>query len=234
MLTLQNITAGYQKRMVLEKVSMTIDPSLITVVMGANGAGKSTLLKAIYGLIPLKHGHIFWDEAAIKPSPQMLVQEGVFMIPQGKRVFNQMSVLENIELATHFWKDRSLFPKRLEYVLDIFPELKPKLNQLAGNLSGGQQQMVALARGFINKPRLVLLDEPSIGLSPKLINETFYRLKDLNQKLGTGFVIVEHNLKTLLPLTDKAFILHQGTVAYDGPTESKTLDKMLDKIFTRA
>lgn len=233
MLNIQNITAGYQKRMVLEKVSIDIDPTLITVIMGANGAGKSTLLKAIYGLIPLKHGSILWNGAEVKPSPQMWLEQRVFMIPQGKRVFNQLSVLENIELATHFWKDRSKFDEQLENVLKIFPELKNKLTQTAGNLSGGQQQMVALTRGFINNPKLVLLDEPSIGLSPKLINDTFYRLKELNKTFGTGFVIVEHNLKTLLPLTDKACILHQGTVAYDGSTESKTLDKMLDKIFTR-
>lgn len=141
------------------------------------------------------------------------------MIPQGKRVFRKMTVLENIELATHFWKNRKEFPDRLAEVLKIFPDLKNRLDHLAGNLSGGQQQMVALARGFINRPKLVLLDEPSIGLSPKLINDTFYKIKELNQTLGTGFVIVEHNLKTLLPLTDKA--------------ESKTLEKMIDKIFAK-
>lgn len=155
------------------------------------------------------------------------------MIPQGKRVFRNMTVLENIELATHFWKSRKEFPERLEEVLKIFPDLRSRLEHLAGNLSGGQQQMVALARGFINKPKLVFLDEPSIGLSPKLISETFHKIKELNQTLGTGFVIVEHNLKTLLPLTDKAYILDQGEIVYDGKTESKTLDKMLDKIFVK-
>lgn len=234
MLELKNISVGYTKRMVLHQVSMHIDPTLMTVVMGANGAGKSTLLKAIYGLLPLKHGTILWEESKLNPSPQSLIEKGIFMIPQGKRVFNTLSVAENIELATHFWKKRSDYPEALEKVLDIFPELKDKLKQTAGNLSGGQQQMVALARGFINNPKLVLLDEPSIGLSPKLINETFYRLKDLNKQRGTGFIIVEHNLKTLLPLTDHAFILDQGTLAYDGKAESKTLDKMLDKIFNRA
>lgn len=233
MLELKNISAGYDKRMVLNDVSVKIDPSLITVIMGPNGAGKSTLLKAMYGLLPLAEGHAELDGKSIKPSPQKLVEEGIFMIPQGKRVFRNMTVLENIELATHFWKNRKEFPDRLAEVLKIFPDLKNRLDHLAGNLSGGQQQMVALARGFINRPKLVLLDEPSIGLSPKLINDTFYKIKELNQKLGTGFVIVEHNLKTLLPLTDKAYILDQGEIVYDGKAESKTLEKMLDKIFAK-
>lgn len=233
MLELKNISAGYDKRMVLNDVSVTIDPSLITVIMGPNGAGKSTLLKAMYGLLPLAKGHAELDGRSLKPSPQKLVEEGIFMIPQGKRVFRNMTVLENIELATHFWKKRKEFPVRLAEVLKIFPDLKNRLDHLAGNLSGGQQQMVALARGFINRPKLVLLDEPSIGLSPKLINDTFYKIKELNQTLGTGFVIVEHNLKTLLPLTDKAYILDQGEIVYDGKAESKTLEKMLNKIFAK-
>lgn len=233
MLELKNISAGYDKRMVLNNVSVRIEQKLITVIMGPNGAGKSTLLKALYGLIPLKNGSAELDGKTLKPSPQKLVEEGIFMIPQGKRVFRNMTVLENIELASHFWKNRKDFPARLEEVLKIFPDLRGRLNHLAGNLSGGQQQMVALARGFINHPRLVLLDEPSIGLSPKLINDTFYKIKELNETMGIGFVIVEHNLKTLLPLTDKAYILDQGEIVYDGIAESKTLEKMLDKIFAK-
>lgn len=233
MLELKNVSAGYEKRMVLNDVSVKIDPSLITVIMGPNGAGKSTLLKVLYGLLPLAKGIAELDGRVIKPSPQKLVEEGIFMIPQGKRVFRNMTVMENIELSTHFWKNRKDFPERLEMVLKIFPDLKKRLEHLAGNLSGGQQQMVALARGFINRPKLVLLDEPSIGLSPKLINDTFLKIKELNQTLGTGFVIVEHNLKTLLPLTDKAYILDQGEIVYDGKAESKTLEKMIDKIFAK-
>lgn len=231
MLELRNINAGYGKKTVLQDVSVKIQDSTITVVMGPNGAGKSTLLKVMYGLLKSTEGEVFLDDKKIHPTPQMLVEQGIFMIPQGKRVFRNMSVLENIELATHFWKDRSLFLERMNEVLEYFPDLRPRLNDLAGNLSGGQQQMVALARGLINKPRMILLDEPSIGLSPKLINDTFYRIKDLKDKLGTSFVIVEHNLKTLLPLTDWAYILEQGRIIYDGPSQAKTLDKMLSSIF---
>ena len=171
------------------------------------------------------------DDKKIVPTPQKLVEAGIFMVPQGKRVFRKMTVMENLELATHFWKDRTIFPERLEEVLAHFPDLRERLDDLAGNLSGGQQQMVALARGLLNKPKMVFMDEPSIGLSPKLINDTFHKIKEIKDGLGTAFVIVEHNLKTLLPLTDWAYILDQGKVIYDGKSEGKTLEKMVSAVF---
>ena len=231
MFELKNITAGYGKKIVLNDVSTVFKDNAITVIMGPNGAGKSTLLKTAYGLLKKTAGDIFIDEQAITPSPQKLVEMGIFMVPQGKRVFRRMTVRENLELATHFWKNRSGFTERMEEVLNHFPDLKPRLEDLAGNLSGGQQQMVALARGLINKPRMVLMDEPSIGLAPKLINDTFHKIKELKDTTGTAFVIVEHNLKTLLPLTDWAYILEQGQVVYDGKSEGKTLEKMLSAVF---
>ena len=234
MLELKNINAGYdRRRLVLFDVSAQIKDNQITVIMGPNGAGKSTMLKVMYGLLKQKDGEILLDDKKIHPTPQNLVDNGIFMIPQGKRVFRNMTILENLELATHFWKDRSIFDERLDRVLKHFPDLKTRLNDLAGNLSGGQQQMVAIARVLINEPKLVLLDEPSIGLSPKLIQDTFNKIKEIKDKTGTGFVIVEHNLKSLLPLADHAYILDQGRVIYDGPAESKTLDKMMSSIFEK-
>lgn len=231
MLELKNVNAGYGKKMVLSDVSVTLNDKTITVVMGPNGAGKSTLLKTAYGLIKTSSGDILLDGKKITPTPQKLVELGIFMIPQGKRVFRNMTVMENLELASHFWKDRSIFPERLDEVLAHFPDLKERLDDLAGNLSGGQQQMVALARGLINKPKMVFMDEPSIGLSPKLINDTFHKIKEIKDNMGTAFVIVEHNLKTLLPLTDWAYILDQGKVIYDGKSEGKTLEKMVSAVF---
>ena len=232
MLELKNINAGYDaRRRVLFDVSATINDKAVTVIMGPNGAGKSTMLKVMYGLLKAKSGEILLDNKKVQPKPQVFVEEGIFMVPQGKRVFRNMTVLENLELATHFWKDRSGFEKKLEEVLAHFPDLKPRLQDLAGNLSGGQQQMVAIARVLINNPKLVFLDEPSIGLSPKLIKDTFNKIRELCDKTGTGFVIVEHNLKTLLPLVDYAFILDQGRMVYEGKAEGKTLDKMLSSTF---
>ena len=220
MLELRNIDAGYNRRLVLKDVSVKIDTSAATVIMGPNGAGKSTLLKVMYGLIRPVSGGIYFNDVEIRPQPAELVKKGVFMIPQGKR-------------AAHFWPKRFAFHNRLEEILIHFPDLKPRLDDLAGNLSGGQQQMVAIARGLINQPRLLLLDEPSIGLSPKLTADMFNKIKELNTGLGTGFVIVEHNLKTLLPLTDYAYILDQGQVVYEGTSRSKALDKMTASIFEK-
>lgn len=232
MLELKNINAGYDKRRrILVDVSARMKSDALTVIMGANGAGKSTLLKVMYGLLKAQSGHIFLSGKKITPKPKNLVQEGIFMVPQGKRVFRNMTVMENLQLATHFWKDRSPFEEKLNEVIKYFPDLKPRFNDLAGNLSGGQQQMLAIARILLNEPKLVFLDEPSIGLSPKLIQDTFNRIKEIKDQTGTGFVIVEHNLKSLLPLVDYAYILDQGRVIYDGKAKSKTLEKMITHIF---
>lgn len=233
MLELRNVNAGYDKRQVLNDVSVKIQPGRLTVIMGPNGAGKSTLLKVMFGLLKPSSGEILLDGEPFKPQPASLVRQGIFMVPQGKRVFRNMTVLENIELTSHFWKDRSIFKSRLDEVLEHFPDLKSRLEDLAGNLSGGQQQMVAIARGLLNRPRLMLLDEPSIGLSPKLISDTFNKIKTLSDMLNTGFVIVEHNLKTLLPLTDYAYILDQGRVVYGGLARSQTLDQMTARVFEK-
>ena len=231
MLELKNIKAGYGKKAILNDISVQFRDNCITVIMGANGAGKSTLLKTAFGVIKPMGGEIYLDGNKIHPTPQNLVKNGICFIPQKNRVFPEMSVMENLELATHSWADRSLFPQYLDDVLEYFPDLRAKLSDPAGELSGGQQQMVALARGLISKPKMILMDEPSIGLSPKLINDVFHKIKDLQERTGTAFVIVEHNLKTLLPLTDYAYILQDGRVAYDGKSNGKTLEKMVSVVF---
>lgn len=231
MLELRNIKAGYGKKAILNDISVVFRDNCITVVMGANGAGKSTLLKTAFGVIKPMGGGIYLDGKKVHPTPQILVKNGICFIPQKNRVFPEMSVMENLKLATHSWADRSLFPQYMDDILEYFPDLREKLDNMAGELSGGQQQMVALARGLISKPKMILMDEPSIGLSPKLINDVFHKIKDLQTRTGTAFVIVEHNLKTLLPLTDYAYILQDGRVAYDGKSNGKTLEKMVSVVF---
>lgn len=178
----------------------------------------------------------------------LIVGSGYALVAMAFRLMNSVSPFFNMTIGAvavlggytaywllglgfPFWLDKKIFPERLKEVLQHFPDLEERLDGLAGNLSGGQQQMVALARGLLNRPKMVFMDEPSIGLAPKLINDTFRKLKEIKDNMGTSFVIVEHNLKTLLPLTDWAYILEQGRVIYDGPSEGKTLDKMLSATF---
>ena len=231
MLELKNIKSGYGKKAVLEDVSVKLRDNCITVIMGAKGAGKSTLLNTAFGIIRAMDGKIYLDGAEIRPSPQMLVRAGIYFVPQRNRVFPDMTVRENIEIAMHSWADKSVFESRLGEVLNYFPDLKNRLDARADTLSGGQQQMVALALGLVGKPKMIFMDEPSIGLAPKLINDVFHKIRNLCDKTGTAFVIVEHNLKTLLPLTDWAYILQNGTVVYDGPSTGKTLEKMTSVVF---
>ena len=147
MLELKNIKAGSGKKAIVNDISVQFRDNCITVIMGANGAGKSTLLKTAFGVIKPMGGEIYLDGKKVHPTPQILVKNGICFIPQKDRVFPEMSVLENLELATHSWIDQSLFPQYLDEVLEYFPDLREKLDNMAGELSGGQQQMVALARG---------------------------------------------------------------------------------------
>ncbi len=230
-LEVRNIDAGYGDLQVLSDVNMKFADKKITLLMGPNGAGKSTLLKTVFGLITPTHGEVVLDDKKIIAKPHTLIQKGVSFIPQDHRIFPNMSVKENLELGLHFIKDKKVIEKRIEEVLELFPMLDGRLEHKAGNLSGGQQQMVALARGLITKPRIMLLDEPSIGLAPGLVVETFNKIKEINQTLGTTFVIVEHNLKSLLPIVDYTYILNQGKIATEGNPDSNTITKMLDQIF---
>ena len=231
MLELRNICAGYAKKQVLYDVCAHFQDASITVIMGPNGAGKSTLLKTAYGLLKPMRGEILLNKKNITPKPRFLMQNGIAFIPQGKRVFRNMSVMENLELAIVFLKNKTEFQTLLPEILNYFPNLREKLHIPAGNLSGGEQQMVALARSLIGHPKMIFMDEPSIGLSPKLINDLFHKIKNLKEETGTAFVIVEHNLKTLLPLTDFAYILEQGKVIYEGNSDSKVLSKMTSAVF---
>lgn len=231
MLEVRNIDAGYGDLQVLSDVNMAFRDNKITLLMGPNGAGKSTLLKTVFGLLNPTAGEVVLDGNKINAKPHSLVKKGVCFIPQDHRTFPTMTVRENLELGLHFEKDKKIIKERIEEVLEIFPMLDGRLDHKAGNLSGGQQQMVALARGLITKPRIMLLDEPSIGLAPSLVQETFNKIKEINKTLGTTFVIVEHNLKSLLPIVDYTYILNQGKIATEGNPDSSTITKMLDQIF---
>lgn len=231
LLELNDIHAGYDGRPMLQGINMVCQGGDIITVLGPNGAGKSTVLKTIFGLLPTQHGAIRWQGQNVRPMPHWMVENGLSFAPQGKSVFPNLTVKENLETGVHFIRDSRDVKNRLDEMLALFPALEEKLNERAGNLSGGQQQMVVLARGLMTRPKLLLLDEPSLGLAPKIVREVFTRIKEINERLGTAFIIVEHNLKSLLSIVDQAYVIHQGRVMAAGAPTDTAIQKTVQNIF---
>lgn len=231
LLELKNVSAGYNGQKTLQDITLSCGKGQIVTVLGPNGAGKSTVLKTIFGLLPLSGGTISWRGQPVKPVPHEMIESGLSFVPQGKSVFPNLTVRENLETAVHFIKDTKDIKQRLDEMLSLFPALEDKWNRGAGGLSGGQQQMVVLARGLMTRPQLLLLDEPSLGLSPKLVRDVFASIHDINKRLGIACMIVEHNLKSLLSIVDHAYIVNQGRIAMAGPANDPKLQTAITNIF---
>lgn len=232
LLKLKNITVQYGGVVALDDASISIDEGELVALMGPNGAGKSTVIKSIFGLAPIESGGVFWHEEKIKPVPHEIVGRGISYVPQGRQVFKSLSVEENLEMGGITIKSKSLVKERLGEVLDFFPALEKKLSAKAGSLSGGQQQMLALGRGLMTDPKVLLLDEPSLGLAPKIVKEVFQKVKEINQKRKTAILVVEHNIKSLLEIATKAYVLSRGAIVIDEDNpESLLRDDRLEKVF---
>ncbi|MBI2121062.1 MAG: ABC transporter ATP-binding protein [Parcubacteria group bacterium] len=231
LLKAKNIHVHYGGIKALDGASVSIDEGEIVALMGPNGAGKSTLLKAIFGIAPIESGKILWREREVTPVSHDMVARGVSFVPQGRRVFKHLTVKENLEVGGYVLANKKELPERIAGVLDIFPPLKEKLGSASGSLSGGQQQMLALARGLIIDPKILLLDEPSLGLSPKFVKEVFEKIREINEKRKTAIVIVEHNIKSILGIVTRAYILDKGKVAQEGNPRALIESGVLEKVF---
>lgn len=240
LIELRGINVAYGGVKALDSVHVHFKEGEVVALMGPNGAGKSTILKSLFGLAPTTHGvhgGVFWrgNKLDVKLlEPHHMVPLGVTLVPQGKRVFGRLTVRENLEIGGVSLKDKALLKERVEEVLDLFPILRTKLNQKSRELSGGQQQMVAIARGLITDPRILLLDEPSLGLAPKVVQEVFEKIKEINQKKGMAIVVVEHNLKSLLPIVDRAYVLDKGKVVAEGKGQDIVESGIFKKVFLGA
>ena len=177
LLQLKDASVRYGGVKALDGVDVGIDEGEIVALMGPNGAGKSTILKAIFGLVPIHSGKVLWHERPFTPAPHKMPEMGITFVPQGRRVFPRLTVLENLELGGFAVKDKKELKRRIDEVIKMFPDLKLKIKVKAGNLSGGQQQMLALARGLVSEPKVLLLDEPSLGLAPIIVKEVFEKNK---------------------------------------------------------
>ena len=219
MLELREVHAGYGAVTVLRGVSLAVRQGTIVAVIGANGAGKSTTLKTISGLIAHSRGEINLAGRNVAGWPPAgIVRAGVAHVPEGRQVFASQSVLDNLVLGgyVHLRKtSRGEWNRRLEQVLDLFPDLKPRLNEPAGALSGGQQQMLAIARGLMARPRLLMMDEPSLGLAPQIIESIFAVVQDLRRQ-GISILLVEQNARMSLAIADYGYVLEGGVTVLEG------------------
>lgn len=231
LLQLKNIHVHYGGVKALDGAGIMLDEGEIVALMGPNGAGKSTILKAIFGLAPVASGEILWHEKKIDPIPYEMVDRSVSFVPQGRRVLKSLTVKENLEIGAYSVRADEV-QERLQDVLAIFPMLKEKINEKSGHLSGGQQQMLAIARGLMIDPKVLLLDEPTLGLSPKIVKEVFEKIKEINQKHKTAILIVEHNIKSVLDIVDRAYILDKGKIIAADTAKNIIQSDILEKIFT--
>ncbi len=214
-LKLRALSAGYGPFLVLRDLSLDVRPGL-TVVLGPNGAGKTTLLRALTGLIP-RRGEVLLDGEELAEKPHEIVREGLAMVAEGRQLFPQMTVRENLELGG-WLVPRSQREQRIEQVMNDFPKLRERERQLAGTMSGGEQQMVAVARAMMAAPRLLLLDEPSLGLAPRMVDELLAIARRIADG-GTTVLMVEQNVKKALAVADRAYVLERGAIVASGPAK---------------
>lgn len=219
LLKVKDITVCYGKSVALDKVTLEVEEGSVVSIVGANGAGKSTILKAISGLVSLKSGEIWFKDRRIDGLKTVdIVRLGIVQIPEARWLFPHLSVLANLQLGASLRKDKKEINDDLEEILGLFPKLQERLNQKAGTLSGGEQQMVAIARGLMAKPKLLLMDEPSLGLAPIIVQRLGEVIKDI-QKRGVSVLLVEQNVPLAMGVAEKGYALQTGKVILEGEIE---------------
>jgi branched-chain amino acid transport system ATP-binding protein len=224
-LRLENLNTGYDKKQVLFDLSLHVNTNEIVSIIGPNGAGKSTILKAVSGLLPIWKGDIHFNGISINGnSSSQNIALGLTFCPQGNRVFDELSVYENLEIGGYHVPNQQLH-ERIDNALKLFPVLQKRIKQHAGTLSGGEQQMLALARALVPQPKLLLLDEPSLGLAPNLLDDVFERLVEINQDLKISILLVEQKVRNALSISHRVYSIKFGSVAFEGSPEQLKQDK---------
>lgn len=231
LLQVNNIEVYYGMIKALKGVSFEVNKGEIVALIGANGAGKTTILHTVTGLLKPKAGTIIYNDKDITKIPaHKIVTMGMAHVPEGRRIFSQLSVIDNIKLGAYTRKDKNEIEETLNYVYERFPRLKERKNQIAGTLSGGEQQMLAMGRALMSKPEFVLMDEPSMGLSPLLVSEIFDIIKAINEN-GTTVLLVEQNAKKALSIADRAYVLETGSIALSGNAKDLLNDESVKKAY---
>jgi branched-chain amino acid transport system ATP-binding protein len=231
LLTLDNVHTYYGNIHALKGISITVDEGEIVTLIGANGAGKSTTLKTISGLLYPRQGKVYLEDKDLtKYRAHEIVQMGVIHVPEGRRVFSRLTVMENLEMGAFSRKDKSGIQKDLDRVFELFPRLKERRNQVAGTLSGGEQQMLAMGRALMSDPRILLLDEPSMGLAPVLVDLIFDTIRELNEQ-GMTILLVEQNALLALDVADRGYVLETGVIALAGDAKDLANDPQVKEVY---
>ena len=230
MLEVQNINVYYGNIHAVRDISFSVQDGEIVTLIGANGAGKSTILKSVSGLLRSKTGDILFDGKSIKnTAPHKIVAQGLAHVPEGRRVFLQMTVEENLDMGA-FTAPRTTFDDSIANVYERFPRLKERRRQIAGTLSGGEQQMLAMGRGLMSHPKLMMLDEPSMGLAPILVEQIFEIIQELN-RAGTTILLVEHNAQMALSIASRGYVLETGQIVLHAPAGELLTNDAVQKAY---
>jgi branched-chain amino acid transport system ATP-binding protein len=231
LLRVENIDVYYGDLQALRGVSLEVPEGEIVTIIGSNGAGKSTTLRSISGILKTKKGAIFWNAQSIhNRSTSDIVELGIIQIPEGRQLFPTMTVLENLELGALNPKAHKFRADNLKKIYSLFPRLEERTSQTAGTLSGGEQQMLAIGRGLMSNPKILMLDEPSLGLSPLLVNSIFAILRQINQD-GMTILLVEQNVHQSLNLAQRAYVLENGEIVREGPSQELLQDDQVCRTY---
>ncbi|MGN0264432.1 MAG: ABC transporter ATP-binding protein [Oliverpabstia sp.] len=231
MLEIRDLEVYYGMIQAIKGVSFEVNQGEVIALIGANGAGKTTILHTITGLLSPKKGSVIFEGKDITKIPaHKIVSLGMAHVPEGRRVFSDLSVYENLKMGAFTRKNKNEFEEILRKVYDRFPRLEERKNQMAGTLSGGEQQMLAMGRALMSKPSIILMDEPSMGLSPILVNEIFDIIQEVS-KSGTTVLLVEQNAKKALSIADRAYVLETGKIVLDGKAEDLLNDDSIKKAY---
>ena len=231
-LSLNNIEANYGVVRALQGVTINVPEGAIVALLGANGAGKSTTLKAISGMVKPTAGSIeFAGQSLIGKTPNQIVGIGVAHVPEGRKIFKDLTVFENLKMGAYSRGDKAGIQRDTEMVLDLFPRLGERASQLGGSLSGGEQQMLAIGRGIMARPKLLMLDEPSLGLAPLIISDIFATLRKINQEYGMTLLVVEQNANIALKNSSFGYVLRVGRVAVEGASQDLRENKAVTESY---
>jgi branched-chain amino acid transport system ATP-binding protein len=231
LLELENINSYYGKIHALKGVSLTVEEGEIVTLIGGNGAGKTTTLRSISGLLHPKEGSVrLMGKDITRMAPNLVHKEGLGLVPEGRGIFPRLTVLENLEMGAYIVKDRAVIDRGIEYAFALFPRLRERSAQKGGTLSGGEQQMLATARGLMSNPKILLMDEPSMGLAPVLVDQIFDVIKELNAK-GTTILLVEQNALMALGVAHRAYVLQTGKIVLSGKASDVARDENVKKAY---